>query len=233
MATPAAPNPWSRRSCTRVPPAEWPIRMGGDSSSPTTASRCSTTAGTVSASIGEVSALSASTSTLESRISRRDHAVAGLLVSGDPVLPASGSDPEAMDQNDRVRCCRIRAHTSSLLAAAAANRPAHTHPRLRRSGHRGGPPDSTPRFTKCNMSLDCSSDFNGSLAILTPGRSGGATMRLGTVMNTSTPSAQPWVMSNSHTRPCRGCRARCPACRRPGCRRRRRRTSSRSKAPRA
>jgi hypothetical protein len=63
IATPAAPNPWSSRICVNTPPAEWPMRMGGESSPPTTASRCSMICGTVTASIGEGSALSASTST--------------------------------------------------------------------------------------------------------------------------------------------------------------------------
>jgi hypothetical protein len=49
IATPAAPKPWSRRICTNTPPAEWPIRIGGDSSSPTTVSRCSMICGTVTA----------------------------------------------------------------------------------------------------------------------------------------------------------------------------------------
>jgi hypothetical protein len=35
IATPTAPRPRSSRSCTIVPPAEWPIRIGGASSSPT------------------------------------------------------------------------------------------------------------------------------------------------------------------------------------------------------
>ena len=63
IATPAAPNPWSSTICVNAPPAEWPITIGGDSSSPMTDSKCSTIAGTVSASIGDGSALSASTST--------------------------------------------------------------------------------------------------------------------------------------------------------------------------
>ena len=36
IATPAAPNPWSSRICVNAPPAEWPMRIGGESSSPTT-----------------------------------------------------------------------------------------------------------------------------------------------------------------------------------------------------
>jgi hypothetical protein len=63
MATPAAPKPWSSRICTNTPPAEWPIRIGGVSSAPTTSSRWATICGTVTASIGDGSALSASTST--------------------------------------------------------------------------------------------------------------------------------------------------------------------------
>ena len=62
-ATPAAPKPWSSRICVNAPPAEWPMMIGGVSSAPMTASRCSMIAGTVSASIGVGSALSASTST--------------------------------------------------------------------------------------------------------------------------------------------------------------------------
>ena len=63
IATPAAPKPRSSMSWTNAPPAEWPIRIGGESSSPITCDRCSMIPGTVSASIGEGSALSASTST--------------------------------------------------------------------------------------------------------------------------------------------------------------------------
>ena len=63
IATPAAPYPWSSRICVNTPPAECPIRIGGVSTAPTTASRCSMICGTVTASIGEVSALSDSTST--------------------------------------------------------------------------------------------------------------------------------------------------------------------------
>jgi hypothetical protein len=62
IATPAAPNPWSSRIWVNAPPAEWPIRIGGDGSAPTTSSRCPMILGTVSASIGAGSALSASTS---------------------------------------------------------------------------------------------------------------------------------------------------------------------------
>jgi hypothetical protein len=63
IATPAAPKPWSSRIWVKTPPAEWPIRIGGCSSAPTTFSRCSMICGTVTASIGVGSALSASTST--------------------------------------------------------------------------------------------------------------------------------------------------------------------------
>ncbi len=63
IATPAAPYPWSSRICVNTPPAEWPMRIGGFSSAPTTDSRCSMIAGTVTCSIGAVSSLSASTST--------------------------------------------------------------------------------------------------------------------------------------------------------------------------
>jgi hypothetical protein len=63
IATPAAPKPWSSRTCVNTPPAEWPIRIGGRSSPPTTVSRCSMICGTVTASIGDGSWLSASTST--------------------------------------------------------------------------------------------------------------------------------------------------------------------------
>ena len=62
-SAPTAPKPWSSRIWTNTPPAEWPIRIGGESSSPITPSRRSMISGTLSASIGEVSALSASTST--------------------------------------------------------------------------------------------------------------------------------------------------------------------------
>ncbi|XBV22048.1 hypothetical protein ABN611_26210 [Kribbella sp. HUAS MG21] len=63
IATPAAPKPWSSRIWVNAPPAEWPMMIGGWSSSRTTASRCSTMAGTVTARIGCGSAFSASTST--------------------------------------------------------------------------------------------------------------------------------------------------------------------------
>jgi hypothetical protein len=63
IATPATPKSWSSRICVNTPPAECPMMIGGESSSPTTASRCSTICGTVSRSIGAGSALSASTST--------------------------------------------------------------------------------------------------------------------------------------------------------------------------
>ena len=63
MATPAAPKPWSSSTWVNTPPAEWPMRIGGFVSSPTTDSRCSTICGTVTFSIGVGSAFSASTST--------------------------------------------------------------------------------------------------------------------------------------------------------------------------
>ena len=63
IATPAAPKPWSSRIWVNTPPAEWPMMIGGDSSSPTIASRRSMIAGTFTRSIGVGSALSASTST--------------------------------------------------------------------------------------------------------------------------------------------------------------------------
>ena len=46
-----------------APPAECPIRIGGDARPFTTPSRCSMIRGTVSASMGDGSAFSASTST--------------------------------------------------------------------------------------------------------------------------------------------------------------------------
>ena len=41
---------------------------------------------------------------LEARVGRGEHAVAGLLVVGDPVLPAAGRHPEAVDEDDGVGC---------------------------------------------------------------------------------------------------------------------------------
>ena len=32
IATPAAPKPWSSKICVNTPPAEWPIRIAGESS---------------------------------------------------------------------------------------------------------------------------------------------------------------------------------------------------------
>jgi hypothetical protein len=63
ITTPAAPKPWSSRIWVNTPPAEWPMMIGGDSSSPTIASSRSMIAGTVTRSIGVGSAFSASTST--------------------------------------------------------------------------------------------------------------------------------------------------------------------------
>ena len=52
IVTPAAPKPWSSRIWVNTPPAEWPMMIGGDSSSPTIPSRRSMIAGTVRRSIG-------------------------------------------------------------------------------------------------------------------------------------------------------------------------------------
>ena len=63
IATPAAPWPRSSRIWVIAPPAECPIRIGSESSSPITDSRCSTISDSVSSSSGVGSAFSASTST--------------------------------------------------------------------------------------------------------------------------------------------------------------------------
>ena len=63
IATPHAPKPWSSRICVITPPAEWPIRIGGWSSPPISASIFSTASGIESSTIGVGSALRASTST--------------------------------------------------------------------------------------------------------------------------------------------------------------------------
>jgi hypothetical protein len=51
---------------------------------------------------------------LESGIGRGENAVAGLLVTLDPVLPASRGHPEAVDQDNGVRGGRVGAHAAFL-----------------------------------------------------------------------------------------------------------------------
>jgi hypothetical protein len=63
IATPAAPKPRSSRIWVNTPPAECPIRTGGEASPLASDSSRSMICGTVTASIGDGSALSASTST--------------------------------------------------------------------------------------------------------------------------------------------------------------------------
>ena len=63
ITTPAAPQPWSRRICVSVPPKEWPMMIGGRSSSVITSARWDTVCGTVSVAITEGSSRRASTST--------------------------------------------------------------------------------------------------------------------------------------------------------------------------
>ena len=101
-----------------VPPAEWPMRIGGLSSPPTIVSRCSTTPGTVSASIGDGIRVESLDLDLEPRIGGRDHAVALALVVRDPVLPAPGGDPEAVNQDDGVGGACFRAHCIPSIRGA-------------------------------------------------------------------------------------------------------------------
>ena len=63
ITTPAAPQPRSSSSWVSVPPKEWPIRIGGCSSSLITPARCATVCGTVSSAMTDGSSRSASTST--------------------------------------------------------------------------------------------------------------------------------------------------------------------------
>ena len=101
-----------------TPPAEWPIRMGGESRPPTTASRCSMICGTVTFSIGVGSALSASTSTSNPGYAGASTRKPRCLVVGDPVLPAPGRDPEAVDQDDRVWSLRVGRHERRIQTRA-------------------------------------------------------------------------------------------------------------------
>jgi len=62
-ATPAAPKPWSSRIWVNAPPAEWPMMIGGRSSSRRVPSILAMIAGTVTPAMICGSARSASTST--------------------------------------------------------------------------------------------------------------------------------------------------------------------------
>src|SRR5262245_18191220 len=50
---------------------------------------------------------------LESRIRRREDAIAPGLIARDPVLPASRRHPEAMNQDNRIGTFRLRGHRAS------------------------------------------------------------------------------------------------------------------------
>jgi hypothetical protein len=78
------------------------MMIRGLSSSSMMPPMCSMMAGTLSASMGEGSSRSASTSPSKPGIGGGEHAVSLALVTLDPLLPAAGDHPEAVDQDDGV-----------------------------------------------------------------------------------------------------------------------------------
>src|SRR5215207_1256140 len=94
-------------SWVNVPPAEWPIRIGGRSSPRITSVRWSMTAGHGQVLDRGRVGVQGLDLDLETRVGRGEHAVALLLVVGLPVLPTAWGHPEAMDQDDGVGVHRL------------------------------------------------------------------------------------------------------------------------------
>ena len=134
-----------------APPAEWPMRIGGESSPPMTSSSGSMIAGTVSLGDHRRVGVQRLDLDLETRIRGREDLEAALLVVGDPVLPAARGHPEAVDEDDGVGKGGVvlMAGTSSSSTPAAA--------RIRRdaqSSSRRAPNSTSTRARRRPQSAD-------------------------------------------------------------------------------
>ena len=101
----------------KTPPAEWPIRIGGESSAFTIDSRWSMIAGTVTCSIGVGSAFSASTST-----SKPGYAGARTRWPRPSNLATQCSHDRGVTQNPWIRTMVSAAAGSELTAWSLLNR---------------------------------------------------------------------------------------------------------------
>src|SRR5215204_1700561 len=84
-----------------TPPAEWPMMIGGLSSSSMRPPMCSIMAGRSAPRSGR-GPRAAPRPALEAWVGRGQHTVALVLVALDPLLPASRGHPESVDQYDGV-----------------------------------------------------------------------------------------------------------------------------------